>query len=215
MAVVGILALQGAFAEHAESLRRCGAKTALVKHACDLEGIDGLVIPGGESTTIAKLTGNNRDPIFDAIIARAEAGMPIYGTCMGLIFLARDIEGSSQGRLNLMDITVRRNAFGPQKFSREETISIPELGTEPFPAVFIRGPIILSADESKVKILAAVEEGLVMCRQGNLLVTAFHPELTDDLRVHKYFLEMIHERLKAEVAVTSVLTLPQAVYNYR
>lgn len=203
MITVGILALQGAFAEHAESLRRCGVKTKLVKQASEIEEIDGLVIPGGESTTIAKLTGNNCDPIFDAIIARAKAGMPVYGTCMGLIFLAREIEGSTQGRLNLMDISVRRNAFGPQKFSREEQVKIAELGEEPYPVVFIRGPIILAAGP-KVQVLAKVEEGLVMCRQKNLLVTAFHPELTDDLRIHKYFMEMVRQYKESSAQVQAI-----------
>ncbi|MBX9689770.1 MAG: pyridoxal 5'-phosphate synthase glutaminase subunit PdxT [Candidatus Obscuribacterales bacterium] len=167
----------------------------LARVAEDLIGADGLVIPGGESTTIAKLTGNTSDPIFDTIIDMASKGMPVYGTCMGLIFLAKNIEGSAQGRLGLMDISVRRNAFGPQKFSREEAVHIPALGAESFPLVFIRGPIILSADHKSVDVFASVEEGIVMCRQKNLLATAFHPELTNDLRVHKYFLSMVAEYL--------------------
>jgi pyridoxal 5'-phosphate synthase pdxT subunit len=190
MPVIAVLALQGDFKEHAESLRRCGAEVVLARRAADLKEVDGLVIPGGESTTIAKLTGNGTDPIFNTIISRTEKGMPVYGTCMGLIFLAGDIEGSSQGRLGLMDMTVRRNAFGPQFFSREESKVIPALGNEPFPLVFIRGPVILSAG-SRVEVLSRVEEGIVMCRQENLLATAFHPELTDDLRVHRYFLQMV------------------------
>lgn len=189
---IGILALQGSFAEHAVMIERCGAETVLVKHAAQLADVDGLIIPGGESTTIAKLTGNSSDCIFERIIDRAKDGMPIYGTCMGTIFLAREIEGSSQGRLALMNITVRRNAFGPQKFSREESIPISVLGSEPFPTVFIRGPII-SAAGAGVDVLASVDEGIVMARQKNLLVTAFHPELTDDLRVHQFFVGMVKE----------------------
>lgn len=196
---IGVLALQGDFAEHAHMLQSCGAKTKLVRRAAELEGIDGLVIPGGESTTIAKLTGNTTDPLFDAIIERAAGGaMPVYGTCMGMIFLAREIEGSSQGRLALMDITVRRNAFGPQIASREEQVVIDELGSEPFPAVFIRGPIILGC-APQVQVYSRVAEGIVMCRQDNLLATAFHPEITDDLRVHQYFVKMVREYVCARV----------------
>ncbi|MBY0551427.1 MAG: pyridoxal 5'-phosphate synthase glutaminase subunit PdxT [Candidatus Obscuribacterales bacterium] len=189
---IGVLALQGDFAEHAHMLQSCGAKTKLVRRAAELDGIDGLVIPGGESTTIAKLTGNTTDPLFDAIIERAKDGMPVYGTCMGMIFLAREIEGSEQGRLALMDITVRRNAFGPQIASREEHVAIDELGAEPFPAVFIRGPIILGC-APHVQVYSKVAEGIVMCRQNNLLATAFHPEITDDLRVHQYFVKMVRK----------------------
>lgn len=195
---LAVLALQGDFAEHAEMLRACAAEEIVfVRRATDLEGVDGLVIPGGESTTIAKLTGNTTDPLFDTIIERAQNGMPVYGTCMGLIFLAREIEGYSQGRLALMDIKVRRNAFGPQKFSREEFLSIPELGEEPFPLVFIRGPIIIAAGPD-VDVYASVDEGIVMCRQANLLATAFHPELTEDTRVHSYFIEMVREYVEVK-----------------
>lgn len=189
---IGVLALQGDFAEHVHMLERCQAKTRLVRRASDLEGIDGLVIPGGESTTIAKLTGNASDSLFEDIIAKSREGMPIYGTCMGMIFLARDIEGSSQGRLALMDIKVRRNAFGPQIASREQFLQINELGDDPFHIVFIRGPIILECADH-LNVFARVEEGIVMCRQENLLATAFHPEITEDDRVHRYFVAMVRE----------------------
>ena len=198
MPKIAVLALQGSFAEHAEILRQCGAEVVLARWASELEDVDGLIIPGGESTTIAKLTGNSSDPIFDTIIKRAAEGMPVYGTCMGLIFLAKHIEGSTQGRLALMDITVRRNAFGPQKFSREESLHIPALGAQPLPLIFIRGPIILSAGSS-VNVLAQVEEGIVMCREKNFLATAFHPELSQDTRVHSYFLGMVEEYLQNKV----------------
>jgi pyridoxal 5'-phosphate synthase pdxT subunit len=194
MSVIGILALQGDFAEHKHMIEQLGAQAVLVKHPEQLAAIDGLIIPGGESTTIAKLTTSSlrQDDIFDAVLARGKQGMPIYGTCMGTIFLARDIEGSSQGRLALMDISVRRNAFGPQKFSREEAVDIPALGPEPFNVVFIRGPVITFCG-SGTQALARVEEGIVMARQNHLLATAFHPELTCDLRVHRYFLNMVEE----------------------
>lgn len=190
MTMIGVLALQGDFAEHAKMIESCGADALEVRRAAQLDLIDGLIIPGGESTAIARLTADGVDCIFDAIKEKAAAGMPIYGTCMGSIFLAKDIEGSSQGRLALMDITVRRNAFGPQKKSSERWIDGPVLGDEPFQAVFIRGPIILACKDN-VEVLAAVEEGIVMARQDNLLVTAFHPEITNDRRVHEYFLTMV------------------------
>ena len=211
MTTIGILALQGDFAEHKQIVESCGAKAVLIKHAHQLAEIDGLIIPGGESTTIAKLTSNAIDTIFDAIVERAEQGMPVYGTCMGSIFLAKEIEGSTQGRLALMDIRVRRNAFGPQKFSREEHVSIPVLGAEPFPVVFIRGPIITWCGP-KVEVFAGVDEGIVMARQENLLVTAFHPEITDDTRVHSYFLRMVADyrkscKLSQPASTPAVLTL--------
>lgn len=206
MVTVGVLALQGDFAEHKRMIEALGAHGELIKHAEQLDAVDGLIIPGGESTTIAKLTTSDakQDDIFDRIRQRAQEGMPIYGTCMGTIFLAREIEGSAQGRLALMDITVRRNAFGPQKFSREQALAIAELGHEPFNVVFIRGPIITKC-ASNVKVLASVDEGIVMARQGNLLATAFHPELTEDPRVHKYFLSMIEDS-RATRCGQSVLT---------
>lgn len=190
--IIGVLALQGDFAEHAQMLTACGASVIEIRRASELSLVDGLVIPGGESTAIAKLTFDNDDPIFDTITERVRSGMPVYGTCMGSIFLAGEIEGSSQGRLALMDIRVRRNAFGPQRCSFERQIQIPELGREPFPAVFIRAPLVVSCAPS-VRVLGRVPEGIVMARQDNLLVTAFHPEITDDTRVHRYFLSMVAE----------------------
>lgn len=194
MVTVGILALQGDFAEHKQMIEQLGAQAVEVKHARQLAHIDGLVIPGGESTTIAKLTveSGKQDDIFDAIKDAAISGMPVFGTCMGTIFLAQEIEGSSQGRLALMDICVRRNAFGPQKFSRQQMLDVPVLGDEPFPVVFIRGPLITGCGQG-VQALAAVEEGIVMARQDNLLAAAFHPELTPDTRVHRYFIDMVEQ----------------------
>ena len=188
--LIGVLALQGDFAEHAHMLEACGANSIKVRHSWQFDEIDGLVIPGGESTTIAKLTGATTDPIFDKITRRARGGMPIYGTCMGSILLAKEIEGSTQGRLSLMDIKVRRNAFGPQRFSFESELDIPELGAEPFPAVFIRAPMIISCGDS-VKVMARFGDGIVMARQDNMLVSAFHPEITADNRVHRYFVSMV------------------------
>ncbi len=196
---IGVLSLQGSFAEHKAILDSLGCGVLLVKHPAQLELVDGLIIPGGESTTIAKLTDGclPGESIFEAIRKRALLeGMPVYGTCMGTIFLSNDIESSSQGRLSLMNISVARNAFGPQRFSRQQFIQIDALGSDPFPAVFIRAPIITKCGDG-VDALATVDEGVVMARQGNLLATAFHPELTEDTRVHRYFLEMVASAKRA------------------
>lgn len=191
--VVGVLALQGAVSEHMRLLDACGAHPVEIKRSKELAAIDGLILPGGESTTIAKLTGAEAfDAIMDDIKERALAGMPVYGTCMGSIFLAKEIEGSNQGRLGLMDIKVRRNAFGPQRFSSERQVPIPQLRDEPLNAVFIRAPIILYCGPG-VNVMASIDECIVMARQANLLVTSFHPELTDDALVHRYFLSIIAE----------------------
>ncbi|MFA6212238.1 MAG: pyridoxal 5'-phosphate synthase glutaminase subunit PdxT [Candidatus Obscuribacterales bacterium] len=195
--VVGVLALQGDFAEHIKMLELCGVRAIAVRYAEELDGIDGLIIPGGESTAVAKLTDEGSAPIFSAIKEKIGA-MPVYGTCMGSIFLAKEIEGSSQGRLAVMDIKVKRNAFGPQRRSFESDLVIDSLGAEAFPAVFIRAPVIVECGPA-VEVLSAIDEGIVMARQGNLLVTAFHPEITDDLRVHQYFLEMVKEYRRSRV----------------
>lgn len=193
---IGILALQGNFAEHQHKLEALGASTVQVRYAHQMadsaaDRLDALVIPGGESTAIARLTDEGNAPIFGAIKERALAGMPIWGTCMGSIFLAKEIEGSSQGRLALMDIKVRRNAFGPQKRSFETQLSITALGEPDFHAVFIRAPLIVQVGES-VEVLASLgDEQIVMARQGHLLASSFHPEMTDDARVHQYFLSMV------------------------
>jgi len=206
---IGVLALQGDFAEHARALTASGAKTVQVRHSWQLDQVQGLVIPGGESTAIDKLTADNQDPIFAAIKKKAEAGFPIYGTCMGSIFLAEEIEGSSQGRLALMEIKVKRNAFGPQRFSFETDLQIAGLGDEPFPAVFIRAPLILSCGPA-VQVMARLEAGIVMARQNNLLVTTFHPEITNDMRVHSYFLEMV-KQWQSSIAIHGANALASAV----
>lgn len=208
---IGILSLQGDVAEHCRSIEALGRRAVQIRYARQLESVDGLIIPGGESTTIAKLTADNPDAIFDRIRDFIDADKPVYGTCMGSIFLAKEIEGSTQGRLAAMDIKVRRNAFGPQRFSFETTLHIPVLGDEPMNAIFIRGPVILSAGEG-VDVMARVDANIgrlgktagslpdeaalydsyiVMARQNNLLVSSFHPELTEDYRVHNYFIQMV------------------------
>lgn len=187
---IGVLALQGAFREHCNMLQRCGATACEVRTPADLDGIDGLVLPGGESTAIGKLMVEWG--LLEAIRERAAAGMAIYGTCAGMILLATDIADSNQPRLGLLNATVRRNAFGRQRESFEADLHVPQIATEPIRAVFIRAPYIEAVNEG-VETLATVGEKIVIARQGKLLVTSFHPELTADERIHRYFLRMVQE----------------------
>ena len=186
-AFIGVLALQGDFAEHAAMLRRLGVESREVRVPGDLEGLDGLVIPGGESTTIGKLleTYALLEPVRDL----GASGFPIWGTCAGLILLASDV-GAPQPLLGLMDMTVERNAFGRQTDSFETDLDIDGLPGGAFHAVFIRAPIVSGIGDN-VEVLAKLDDGgIVAVRQGNLLGTAFHPELTTDARLHSLFVEM-------------------------
>jgi pyridoxal 5'-phosphate synthase pdxT subunit len=185
---VGVLALQGAFREHKKILENLGCQVQEVRKPEHLEEVDGLVIPGGESTTIGKLLGDFN--IKELLTKKVAQGFPVYGTCAGLIVLAKDIADSNQQRLGVMDIRAKRNAFGRQVDSFEAELSIPEIGPEPLKAVFIRAPYIEKAEDN-VQVLAKIEDKIVVARQGNLLVTAFHPELTEDFRIHKYFLDIV------------------------
>ena len=185
---IGVLALQGDFAEHLAMLARIGVGAREVRKAGDLEGVDALIIPGGESTTIGKLMA--RYGLDEAIRARAKQGMPIYGTCAGLILLAQAIEGSDQPRLGLMDIAVIRNAFGRQIESFEADIPFAPTPDQPVRGVFIRAPIVARVGAG-VQTLSVFDGKIVAVQQGNLLATAFHPELTDDTRVHRYFLSLV------------------------
>lgn len=184
---IGVLALQGAVREHAAALRAAGADSIAVKWPADLAGVDGLIIPGGESTAIGKLMV--KYGFIDAIRDFAAAGKPVYGTCAGLITVAKRITEGTDPWLALMDIEARRNAFGRQQESFEAELDIPCLGA-PFTGVFIRAPWIESAGPG-VAILAEYGGRKVMAREGSMLVTAFHPELTNDVRIHKYFLDMV------------------------
>jgi len=184
---IGVLALQGAFREHLKMLKDCGEEGREIRLPDELDGMDGLIIPGGESTTITKLMLEYGFP--EKIKSFAASGRPIFGTCAGLIVLADRIGGQRQELLNLIDIDVLRNAYGRQIFSREVDIPVPFLGAEPFRAVFIRAPVIVQAGKG-VDALAGYQDRIVVARQGNILVSAFHPELTGDLRMHNYFLKM-------------------------
>jgi 5'-phosphate synthase pdxT subunit len=187
---IGVLALQGAFIEHEKILARIGAETVEVRLPQHLEELDGLIIPGGESTTIGKVA--RRWGLLEPLCAFARSGRPLWGTCAGMIFIAREVVDGKpdQPLLALMDVTVRRNAFGRQVDSFEADLDVPVLGKEPFHAVFIRAPLIEQVGNG-VEILAKLEDGaIVAVQQGNLLATAFHPELTEDDRFHRYFLSL-------------------------
>ncbi|HLF29189.1 MAG TPA: pyridoxal 5'-phosphate synthase glutaminase subunit PdxT [Anaerolineae bacterium] len=192
---LGVLALQGAFIEHIQVLQRLGVETRAVRLPQDLEGLDGLIIPGGESTTIGKLAVQYN--LMEPIRELARAGRPVWGTCAGLIFMAKDI-GRDQPLLGLMDVKVRRNAFGRQVDSFEADLAVKGIdGTRPFHGIFIRAPLIESVGR-EVDVLAEIDwdgaPAIIAARQGQLLVTAFHPELSGDNRVHRFFLKLAEER---------------------
>jgi len=183
---IGVLALQGAFIEHIAMLRALGAEAWPVRLPSELEGAEGLIIPGGESTTISRLMVQYQ--LLEPIGRLAREGLPIFGTCAGMILLAREAIGLNLPSIGIMNIEVRRNAFGRQVDSFETDLAIPALGGKPFRAIFIRAPWIERVGPD-VEVLACLPNGrAVAARQGNLLVSAFHPELTDDLRFHAYFL---------------------------
>lgn len=188
MTQVGVLALQGDVVEHLAALERAGSCAIPVKSADELASIDALVIPGGESTTVMKLLDRAR--LTAPIVDRVQRGMPLWGTCMGMIVAARQIADLNQQTLNLIDITVRRNAFGRQNESAEVELSIPAIGAAPFHAIFIRAPWIEHCGPA-VELLAERDGRGVMVRERNVLATSFHPELVNDPRVHRYFLEMV------------------------
>jgi len=189
---IGVLAAQGAFIEHIAILHRLDVDVLPVRLPDELKGLDGLVIPGGESTSIGKLMLDYN--LMSEIKNLAKNDLPILGTCAGMILLAKKVSDSDVEPLGLMDLTIRRNAFGRQKDSFEAELSIPVLGEKPFLGIFIRAPIVEQAN-SKVEILARLADGTsVAARQGKLLATAFHPELTEDLRFHQYFLDIVADR---------------------
>ncbi|HVJ49100.1 pyridoxal 5'-phosphate synthase glutaminase subunit PdxT [Desulfitobacterium sp.] len=189
---IGVLALQGAFREHRQALESLGCEVTEVRKSSDLEDINGLIIPGGESTTMGKLL--QVDGLGERIKELAAKNLPIFGTCAGMIVLSKNIEDSDQYRLGLMDVTVQRNAFGRQVASFETDLEVPALGQDPVRAVFIRAPYLKEVAPN-VGILAEYEGKIVFARQGNMLASAFHPELTEDRRVHHYFLSIVDEQM--------------------
>ncbi len=188
----GVLAVQGVFVEHIAILRQLKVEALPVRLPQELIGLDGLIIPGGESTSISKLMLSYN--LMDEVRNLAQNGLPVFGSCAGMILLASKNSDLDVEPIGVMDITVRRNAFGRQKESFETELSIPVLGEKPFPGVFIRAPVIKEAN-GKVEILARLADGTgVAARQGKLLASAFHPELTSDLRFHQYFLDIVAGR---------------------
>ena len=186
---IGVLSLQGAFIEHIAILQKLGAEALPIRLPRELQGLDGLIIPGGESTTMLNLMQSYQ--LFKPLQEMASSGMPVLGTCSGMICLASVIFGNDMETMAVMNITVKRNAFGRQIDSFESELSIPVLGDSPFHAVFIRAPFIVDTDP-QVEVLARLPTGIpVAARQGKILVSAFHPELTDDTRFHRYFLEIV------------------------
>ena len=191
---IGVLALQGAFEEHLACLIRLKVEASAVRLQRELQGLDGLVIPGGESTTMARLM---RDYGLTAPLRKLiRSGFPVMGTCAGMIVLSHKIADVGAPTLDAMDIKVHRNGFGRQIDSFETLLSIPVIGEAPFPAVFIRAPFIEHIGDG-VEVLARLSDGTaVAARQGNMLALSFHPELTDDHRLHAYFLEIVRNSVK-------------------
>lgn len=185
---IGILALQGAFIEHKHALSKLGIESFEIRQKRDIQQpFDGLILPGGESTVIGKLL--HKLDLFEPLKAKIEDGLPVFGTCAGLILLAKNIEGE-KAHLGVMDITVRRNAYGRQYDSFSLSANVPLVSEEPVPLVFIRAPWIESVG-SNTDILLELDGHIVAARQGNMLVTAFHPELTDNTAFLKYFINMV------------------------
>ncbi len=194
---VGVLALQGAFAEHIASLRKLGVEAIELRQCADLnQSLDGLILPGGESTVMGKLL--RELGMFQPLKQRIQAGLPVFATCAGLILLAERAENQEKTYFELMDITVRRNAYGRQLGSFRTTAQFDFNGQ--IPMIFIRAPYI-SQVGPKARTLAEVDGNIVAARQDHMLCTAFHPELSSDLSVHNYFLEMIREATRTNVSV--------------
>lgn len=188
--IIGILGMQGAIAEHQEILLQIPhTKIRIVKTAKDLDYIDGLILPGGESTAIGKLL--DYFSLKEILRQKIISGLPVFGTCAGLILLAKNIENQTNTHLATMDITVKRNGYGSQLDSFSTNLLIPTIDKNmPIPLVFIRAPYITKTDKD-VQILATLDNKIIAARQKNMLVSSFHPELTNDLRFHQYFLSMI------------------------
>ena len=186
---IGVLALQGAFAEHCAALERLGADTAEIRRRSDFtDSLDGIILPGGESTVQGKLL--REEGLMAPLKAAIKGGLPTFGTCAGLILLAKKIAGDDTVHLGTMNVVVRRNAYGRQLGSFRSMERFGDM--ENYPTVFIRAPIIESVGKG-VEVLSTVGGNIVAAREKNMLGTAFHPELTDDLRIHRYFLDMVRK----------------------
>jgi pyridoxal 5'-phosphate synthase pdxT subunit len=188
---VGVLAYQGDVREHLAALEAAGAAPVEVRTVEELDAVDGLVVPGGESTVIGKLAA--RYGLLEPLRERAAAGLPVFGTCAGMIFLAKEVEGPPQDLLGVLDVRVRRNAFGRQVASFEAGVDVKGVDGGPVAGAFIRAPWVADAGP-EVEVLAEVEGKVVAVRQGNLLATAFHPELSGEVRLHRWLVDLIVER---------------------
>lgn len=186
---IGVLALQGAVAEHMKSIELAGGEPVAIKRTEQLAELDGLIIPGGESTVIGRLM--RKYEFIDALREFSSQGKPMFGTCAGMIVLAERIEGQDEAHLELMDMTVARNAFGRQRESFETDLPVKGID-ETVRAVFIRAPLVTQVGP-EVDVLSSYRDEIVLVRQGHLLACSYHPELTDDYRMHSYFLDMIRE----------------------
>jgi pyridoxal 5'-phosphate synthase pdxT subunit len=187
---VGILAIQGDYAMHAKMVERIAAPWMLVKHASELEQVSGLIMPGGESTTMLKFF--DEEGMGDAIRRFAGAGRPVFGTCAGAILLAREVSSPPQASLGLLDIAIERNAYGRQVDSSVRKGECPEIASQPLEMVFIRAPIIRRTGPG-VRVLGRCDDLPVLVEQGNLLAATFHPELTQDETLHRYFLMKLRD----------------------
>ncbi|MCM3774274.1 MULTISPECIES: pyridoxal 5'-phosphate synthase glutaminase subunit PdxT [Priestia] len=195
MVKVGVLGLQGAFREHAQALEAAGAEAIIIKKVEQLDKVDGLILPGGESTAMRRLI--DKYDFMEPLRQFAQAGKPVFGTCAGLILLAGQVVDREEPHLGVMDITVARNSFGRQRDSFEAALNIKDIG-EDFIGVFIRAPHIVEVGEN-VEVLAMHNDRIVAARQGQFLGCSFHPELTDDARMAQYFVAMVEEASKKPV----------------
>ena len=193
---IGVLALQGAVREHIRQLQSLGCETVEVKSLHDLSGINGLVLPGGESTTMRKLL--DRYHLLNPIRSLAQQGIPMFGTCAGLILLAKEIVGDDEAHLGLMDVVIERNSFGRQVDSFEVELTVEHIGAD-IPAVFIRAPHIVSVGPN-VEVLAAYNGRIVLAKEGQYLGCSFHPELTEDTRLMQYFVDMVKDFTQTSLA---------------
>lgn len=183
---IGILGFQGAVIEHQQHVEKLGHQSIVVRYPEQLEEVEGMILPGGESTTIGKLL--NRTGMMEPLREKIQNGLPVWGTCAGMILLAKELVNDPVTHLGLMDIAVKRNAYGTQIDSFDVSVNVPEVSGEDIPLVFIRAPYITKVGE-KVNVLCRVDEHIVAARQDNMLVTSFHPELTDCPAFHHYFIE--------------------------
>ena len=191
MLTIGVLALQGAIKEHLDRLQSLPqVKGIMVKTTMELEDVDGLILPGGESTAMGKLL--REFDLLEPLTAKIKAGLPVWGTCAGMILLAKSIIGQPDSHLSVMDICVQRNGYGSQLDSFSVNTVLPDIADTPIPLVFIRAPYVESVGPD-VKILAKIDDKIVAVEQDNMLATAFHPELTSDLTFHKYFAEKVRK----------------------